>query len=79
MELIAAWTASGRIGFARTDVPSIAAAVQKLLEDAAARQLQPASVAKLRNLLEKRLVAWCEEKGLRHLKQLDVDMLRSPA
>ena len=38
-DLIAAWTASGRIGPVRDDVPSISGAVEKLLEDLAARQL----------------------------------------
>ena len=75
-DLIAAWTASGRIGVIRVDIPSITDAVDKFLEDAKARQLQPATIAKQTNLLEKRLLPWCEDKGLRLLKQLDVDALR---
>ncbi len=75
-DVIAAWTASGRIGIVRVDVPSIAGAVEKLLEDLAARQLQPSTIGKQKNLLEKRLIPWCESKGFRHLRQLDVDALR---
>lgn len=75
-ELIAAWTASGKIGVVRVDIPSISDAVAKFFEDAQARQLQPATINKHKNLLEKRLLPWCEHKGFRHLKQLDVDALR---
>jgi integrase len=58
------------------DIPSIAGAVDKFFEDAKARQLQPATVAKQTNLLKSRLQPWCANKGLRLLKQLDVDALR---
>jgi len=75
-DLITAWTASGRVGGIKVDVPTIAAAVEKVLEDAAARQLQPSTVSKQKNLIEKRLLLWCASKGIRQLKQLDVDTLR---
>jgi integrase len=75
-ELIAKWTASGAIGVVHLDIPTIGDAVQKFFEDAAARQLQPATIAKQKNLLNKRLVPWCAHKGFRQLKQLDVDALR---
>lgn len=75
-DLVRGWTASGQVGVVRAEIPSIKDAVQKYVDDAQARQLQPASISKHRNLLEKRLLSWCEGKGLRHLKQLDVDALR---
>ena len=75
--LIAAWTASGTIGLVRLDIPSITDAVDKYFEDATARQLQPATLAKQTNLLKKRLLPWCDHKGFRLLKQLDVDALRA--
>ena len=75
-ELIASWTASGKVGVVRADIPSITDAVSKFFDDAAARQLQPATTSKQKNLLEKRLVPWCAQKGYRHLQQLDVDALR---
>jgi integrase len=75
-ELIASWTASGKIGVVRADIPSISEAVEKFFADATARQLQPATISKQKNLLEKRLLPWCEHKGFRHLQQLDVDALR---
>jgi len=76
-DLIAAWTASGRIGVVRVEIPSIADAVDKFFEDPKARQLQPATIAKQTNLLKKRLLPWCEDKGFRLLKQLDVDAVRA--
>jgi integrase/recombinase XerD len=51
--------------------------VQKFLDDAQARHLGWQTVKKYRHLLEKRLLSWCESKGFRHLKQIDVDALRS--
>lgn len=74
-DLIAAWTASGKIGIVHAEIPTIAGAVEKFFADATARQLQPATISKLKNLLEKRLLPWCEHKGFRQLKQLDVDAL----
>jgi site-specific recombinase XerD len=41
-----------------------------------ARQLQPATINKQKQLLEKRLLPWCAHKGFGHLQQLDVDALR---
>lgn len=75
-ELVRGWTATGQIGVVRAEVPSIKDAVQKYFDDAQARQLQPATISKQKNLLEKRLLVWCDNKGYRHLKQLDVDALR---
>jgi integrase len=75
--LIAAWTASGKVGVIRVEIPTIVDAVDKFFEDAKARQLQPATIAKQTNLLKNRLLAWCADKGLRLLKQLDVDALRA--
>jgi integrase len=75
-DLIAAWTATGKIGVVRVEVPSIRDAVQKFVEDAKARQLQPATLGKHTNLLEKRLLPWCQHKGLTQLAQLTIDVLR---
>ena len=76
-ELVAAWTAAGEIGKIRAEVPSVAEAVQKFLDDAEARHLGWQTLRKYRHLLEKRLLAWCATKGFRHLGQIDVDQLRS--
>jgi integrase len=75
-DLIAAWNASGVIGVVKPDVPTVAEAVAKFFEDATARKLQPPTIKKLKNLLEKRLLPWCQHRGYRLLKQLDVDALR---
>jgi site-specific recombinase XerD len=74
--LIASWTASGRIGVVRADLPSITDAVTRFFADAGAHQLQPATIRKQKQLLEKRLLPWCAHKGFGHLQQLDVDALR---
>lgn len=75
-ELVAKWTSSGQVGVARLDVPTIREAVTKYFEDAVARQLQPATISKHKNLLNKRLLPWCTDKGYQQLRQLDVDALR---
>ena len=75
-DVIAAWTASGKIGVVRVEIPSIADTVTKFFEDAQARKLEPTTISKQKNLLNKRLLPWCEKKGFRLLKQLDVDALR---
>jgi hypothetical protein len=75
-ELIAKWTASGAIGVVHPDIPTISEAVKKFFEDVGARQRQSPTIAKQKILLNKRLLPWCEHKGFRQLKQLDVDALR---
>jgi hypothetical protein len=57
-------------------VPTVTEAVTKFFDDATARRLQPPTIKKLNNLLEKRLIRWCEHRGYRLLKQLNVDALR---
>ena len=75
-DLIASWTAAGRIGAVRADIPPIDTAIQKYLNDATARHLHAATIQKQKNLLERRLLEWCARKGYRLLKQLDLDALR---
>jgi integrase len=75
-ELIANWTAAGKIGGGTVEIPSIEEAVQKYFDDCKARQLQPSTLAKNVNLLNNRLLPWCRRKGFGLLKQLTVDALR---
>jgi integrase len=75
-DLVAKWNASGQIGVVRVEIPPVKEAVSKFFEDATARGLKAPTLQKLRILLEKRLIPWCEDRGYRHLKQLDVDALR---
>lgn len=75
-ETVAAWTAAGEIGKVRIEVPSIAEAIAKFLDDAKARHLGWQTIKKYRHLLEKRFLPWCESKGFTLLKQVDVDQLR---
>jgi integrase/recombinase XerD len=70
------WEASGEIGVVKPEVPTVAEAAGKFLEDAQARHLTTETVRKYRHLLERRFVAWCESKGYRLLKQIDVGVVR---
>lgn len=76
-ELIASWTSSGEIGLARPEVPTIKVAVEKFIEYAKTRKRSWETVRKYENLLERRLLTWCEKKHYSQLKQLTVDSLRS--
>lgn len=75
-ELVTAWTASGEIGVVKVEVPTISKAVEKYLSDCEARHLGWEAMRKYRHLLEDRFLPWCEHKGLRNLRQIDVDALR---
>ena len=50
------WEASGEVGVVKPEVPSVAEAVTKFLEDAKARHLAAETVRKYKNLLERRFV-----------------------
>jgi site-specific recombinase XerD len=75
-EPVRGWEASGEVGVVKPEVPSVAEAVTKFIEDANARHLAGETVRKYKNLLEKRFIGWCESKGLRLLKQIDVGAIR---
>jgi integrase/recombinase XerD len=75
-ELVAAWTAAGEIGKVKIEIPEISDAVSRFLNDAQARHLGWQTIRKYRHFLVKRLLPWCESKGYRALKQIDVDALR---
>src|SRR5207245_7027673 len=49
---------------------SVKDAIQKFLDDAQARYLSDASIGKLRFVLEKQLVAFCERKGISTMRQI---------
>ncbi len=76
-ELISAWTASGEIGVVRPDIPTLTEAVTKFLDYARSRNRGWETMRKYENLLERRFLPWCESKGYRHLRQVDVDALRT--
>ncbi len=75
-ELVRGWEASGEVGVVKPEVPTVAEAVTKFIEDADARHLAGETVRKYKNLLERRFVGWCESKGFRLLKQIDVGAIR---
>ena len=73
-EVVARWNASGRVG--GPEIPTLREAVHKLVADAQARNLQPTSVKKIRDVVERRFLGYCERKGYRLLRHLDVDAVR---
>ena len=75
-DLVRSWDASGTIGVVKPEVPTVKEAVARFFADAEARKLSKSTVGKQKNVLEKRLVPWCERRGARLLKSLDVDALR---
>ena len=61
----------------KPEIPIAKEAVEKFLHDLEHGQKRTAStLSKHKNLLERRLLLWCEEKGYRLLKQLDVTTIR---
>jgi len=57
---------------------TIAHAVDRFMQDAQARNLTGATMAKLRVLLEKQLIAFCQASGFQHIRQLQsVDVVSS--
>lgn len=76
IDVIAQWNEAGEIGGTKAAIPTIADAITKFFEDAAARSLRAATIAKYTILLERRLRTWCENEGYRLLKQLTPDVLR---
>ena len=70
------WEASGRIGEIRPEVPTIGKAVARFIEDAEARKLSWETMRKLRRTLGQ-LRDWCEGNGIRELRRLNVDELRT--
>ena len=75
-DLVRQWEASGTIGVVKPDVPTVRQAVEKFFADAEARRLSSSTISKQKNVLEKRLVPWCEQQGIRLLKNLTVDAVR---
>lgn len=75
-DLVRGWEAAGTIGVVKPEIPTFKEAVQKFFDDAEARKLSSSTISKQKNVLEKRLVPWCEKHGVRLLKYLDVDAVR---
>ena len=58
------------------EIPTIQEAVEKFVSDGEARNLNPESVKKLRDAVERLFLSFCAKKGHRLLKQLGVDEIR---
>lgn len=71
------WEAAREIGGKRREIPTIKQAVAKYLEDSEARHLAAPTIRKRRELLEGKLLPFCESKGYERLADLNVDMLRT--
>src|SRR5690606_36386726 len=76
-DLVRDWEAAGEIGVVKKlDIPTIAEALERFSDDLGAQKLSPETIRKYDNLLRKRMLPWCEEKGFRYLKQLAVEEVR---
>ena len=71
------WEAAREIGGKQLEIPTIKEALQKYFDDAEARNLAKSTIRKRRELLEGKLLPYCESKGFGRLKDLNVDALRS--
>ena len=71
------WEAAREVGGKKLEVPTIREALQKYFDDAEARNLAKSTIRKRRELLEGKLLPYCEAKGFDRLKDLNVDTLRS--
>lgn len=70
------WEGAREIGGRKAEVPSIREALQKYFDDVEARHLAKSTVRKRRELLEGKLLPYCDAKGFERLKDLNVDALR---
>lgn len=70
------WEGAREIGAGKAEVPSIREALQKYFDDVEARHLAKSTVRKRRELLEGKLLPYCDAKGFERLKDLNVDALR---
>ena len=71
------WEAFGQIGVVKAEIPTIEQALELYFQDATARHLAETTVRKRRELLEGKLLPFCDGKGISLLKQLDLTTLRS--
>jgi site-specific recombinase XerD len=71
------WEGAREIGAGKAEVPTIRGALQKYFDDVEARHLAKSTIRKRRELLEGKLLPYCEAKGFSRLKELNIDALRS--
>ena len=70
------WEAARQIGGKVIEIPTIREAISKYVEDAEARHLAAPTIRKRRELLQGKLLPFCESKGYPRLGDLNVDTLR---
>ena len=70
------WQASGRVGVLKPELPTVADAVDRFLEEATVRNLAATTIKKRRELLVGKLVPFCAHRGHRQLRDLTVERLR---
>jgi site-specific recombinase XerD len=72
------WEAEREIGAgSKPEVPTIREALTKYFDDAEARHLAKSTIRKRRELLEGKLLPFCDSKGYEQLAELNVDVLRT--
>ena len=71
------WESSGQIGILKTEIPTIARALELYSKMQRRDILADTTIRKRRELLQGKLLPFCNGKGISLLKQLDVPTLRS--
>ena len=71
------WQAAGQIGVLKPEIPTVAEAVAKFLDEAAVRNLAATTIQKRRELLVGKLLPFCERRGFHRLRELTVEALRA--
>lgn len=67
-DLVRSWEASGQIGVARVEIPTVKEAVAKYIADGEARNLNAESVKKMRDAVERLFLGFCIRNSYRLLK-----------
>jgi integrase len=73
--LIREWESAGKIEFAGQAI-TVQEAVDRYFQDCQARHLKPTTQRKLGVLLKKQLPAYCQQLGIRHLFELETNIVR---
>jgi hypothetical protein len=71
------WQAAGQIGVLKPEIPTVAEAVGKFLDEAAVLNLAAHHDPEARELLVGKLLAFCERGGFHRLRELTVEALRT--
>lgn len=76
-DLIRSWEVAGEIGIAKSNLPEVQEAISKYIAEAQEQNLNPESIKKMRDAVERLFGGYCTRKGYRQLRQLGIEELRA--